>query len=124
MSALCDQLGRLVADDLLEQHEEAAYLVVGASPILPAEGVQREDRDPAPDGVADDLADPLDAGGVTLHLCQAPAASPAPIAVHDDRHVMRHLLGRNRESLPGLNHGRAGRRNSGRRGRLRRRRVA
>ena len=90
--ALRAQLGRLVADDLLQQHEEAADLLVGAGPVLAAEGVEREHLDAAPDGVADDLPDRLDAGGVAVHLGLAARLGPAPIAVHDDRDVARQLF--------------------------------
>jgi hypothetical protein len=56
--------------------------------------------------VADDLADPLDAGGVALHLGQAAGTSPAAIAVHDDRYVARHLIRRHFECRVGRRLGR------------------
>ena len=82
-----------------EQAEQARDLVVGARPVLAAEGVQRQDRHAAPDGVAEDLADGLDAGGMPLELGQAVLAGPAAVAVHDDRHVARQLVGRQERGL-------------------------
>ena len=78
----------------LEQAEQAVDLVVRAGPVLAAEGVQGQDRDTAPDGVAEDLADGLDAGGMSVELRQALLAGPAAVAVHDDRDVARQLVGR------------------------------
>ena len=81
------ELVGLAADRALEQAEQAADLVVGPRPVLAAEGVQGEDRDAAPDGVPEEAPDRLDPGGVTLELGQAVGPCPAPVAVHDDRHV-------------------------------------
>ena len=66
--ALRAQLGGLIADRILEQPEEPDDFVVGAGPVLAAEGVQRQDRDAAADRVTKRSPDGLDAGRVTLEL--------------------------------------------------------
>ena len=75
--ALAPQLVGLVADHLLEQHEEPAHFVVGAGPVLAAEGVERENLDAPPNGVADDLADRLNAGRVAFHLVETACLGPS-----------------------------------------------
>ena len=93
------QFVRLVPDHLVQQEEKVPNLVVGASPVLAAEGVKREDFDSAPDAVADDLADRLDTGGVAFHLDAATRLRPAPIAIHDDGDVAGQFRLRNDEWL-------------------------
>ena len=68
----------------LEEAEQAHDLVVGAGPVLAAEGVQGEHRELAPDGVPEHLADGLDAGRVALQLGCTAAAGPAAVAVGDE----------------------------------------
>ena len=75
--ALRAQLVGLAPDGRLEEAEQAGDLVVGAGPVLAAEGVQGQDRDAAPDRVAEQLADRLDAGGVTLELGQVALRAPS-----------------------------------------------
>ena len=104
------QLRRFVADDLLQQEEEAAHFLVGPGPVLPAEGIQGQDFDATPDGVADDLADGLDASRVAFHLRLAAGLRPAAVAVHDDRHVARQFVAGNDERF---RRSRLGRRDDG-----------
>ena len=92
--ALGAQLVGLVADRLAQQLEQARDLVVGAGPVLAAERVQGEHRDPAPDGVLEQPADGLDPRGVPLELGLAVGTGPATVAVHDDRDVAGQVLGR------------------------------
>ena len=91
---LLRQLGRLALDRVLEQLEQAGHLVVRTRPVLAAEGVQREDRHTAPDDVAQQGPDGLHAGRVAFELGPVMAARPAAVAVHDDRDVVRQVLGR------------------------------
>jgi len=44
--------------------------------------------------MTEQAADGLDAGGVTLQLGQVANAGPAPVAVHDDRHMARQVVRR------------------------------
>jgi len=108
--ALLLELGRLAPDRLLEEGEQAADLVVRAGPVLAAEGIHGDDRDAPPDRVAEEGPDRLDAGGMAFDLGQPALASPAAIAVHDDRDVAREIAvgqqpirvgGRNPLLLPG-----------------------
>ncbi len=87
LDALGPQLVRLAPDRLLQELEEPHDLVVGPRPVLATEGVEGHDRDAAPNGVAQELADRLDAGGVAVDLGDAPSPGPAAVAVHDDRDV-------------------------------------
>ena len=79
--------------------EQAGDLLVGARPVLAAERVQGQDRDAAGDRVAEESADGLDAGGVTVELGQVALPRPAAIAVHDDRDVARQFVGRDERGL-------------------------
>ena len=72
--ALAPQLVGLAADRRLEQAEQAVDLVVGARPVLAAEGVQGQDRDAAPDGV------PEDARGWPRRRPRGPRARAGPAA--------------------------------------------
>ena len=67
----------LAPDGRLEQPEQAGHLVVRAGPVLAAERVQRQDRDAAPDRVAEQRADRLDAGGVAVELRAGRAGAPS-----------------------------------------------
>ena len=99
--ALAPQLVGLAADGRLEQAEQAPDFVVGARPVLAAERVQRQDGDAPSDGMAEDLADGLDAGGMPIELRQPLLACPATVAIHDDRDVARQLVGGQERGLHG-----------------------
>src|SRR6266511_2502948 len=89
--ALLDEPVGLPAHRRLQQGEQAAHLLVRASPVLPAERVQGQVGDAAPDRVTEYVADGFDARGVALELRQAALPCPAPVAVHDDRDMGRKL---------------------------------
>jgi len=91
LDALGAELGRLASDRALEQAEEADDFLVGARPVLPAEGVQGQHRDAAANRVAQQAADRLDARGVAVQLGDAAAAGPTSVAVHDDCDVPGHV---------------------------------
>jgi hypothetical protein len=62
--------------------------------VLAAEGVEGQDPDATPAGMAEDAPDGLHAGRMALQLRQAALARPAAVAVHDDRDVVGQLRAR------------------------------
>src|ERR1700728_4200957 len=61
----------------------------GAPPILQRERIQRQARQMQSRARLDDLAGHLHSGAMPRHAWQMPPLGPAPVAVHNDRHVMR-----------------------------------
>jgi len=84
------QLRQVLADEPLHQAHQLAHLVDRPRPVLAGERVKREILDPHGARLADDAAHRLHPAPVALGAAQAPLQRPAPIAVHDDRHMPRH----------------------------------
>ena len=75
------------ADDVAVEPHEEADLLGRAPPVLRGEGVGGQMRDAQLDGTGDDVEQRRLAGLVALRPGQAALVGPAPVAVHDDRHV-------------------------------------
>ncbi len=64
-------------------------LVLGALPVLAAEGVERQAVEPQRLDLADQSAHRLDPALVADRAWQMPPLGPAAIAIHDDRDMAR-----------------------------------
>src|SRR6266540_5206592 len=82
------KLSRLAVDHLAENLHQARDLVVRAAPVLGRESVQRQDLDPEFDTALDDPADVLGPSAMSCQPFEAALVRPAPVAIHDDRHVL------------------------------------
>ena len=90
------QLVAAAADHLpVEAHQEA-HLVRGAPPVLGGERVRRQGADAELDGAVDDVEQRRLAGLVALGPGQAALVGPPAVAVHHQRDVLGHQLGRDR----------------------------
>src|SRR5690606_39188510 len=72
-----------------EQTHQRADLIAGPTPVLAAEGEQRQRTDSATHALADRHAHRLDALAMTGLARHAARTGPAAVAVHDDGDVTR-----------------------------------
>jgi hypothetical protein len=82
------ELGALRHQVLDEQLHEGGHLVLGALPVLLAEGVEREGLHPGAAALTDDVPHRVAALVVPCGSHAPPARCPAPVPIHDDGDVM------------------------------------
>ena len=92
-----DPLSRISAalrvEVLGEELHEGAHLLVGAPPVLGAEGVEGEGPEPELAGLPGHRPDRLRALAVPLHAGQSAGLGPAAVPIHDDGDVAREGAG-------------------------------
>src|SRR5690606_15960295 len=86
---LADELGLLLASEAREQMHQRLYLQTRSVPVVDAEGVKSEIRKAHLRRCFQRGAHGFSAGRVTIPAYSAASASPAPVSVHDDCHMVR-----------------------------------
>ncbi len=86
------QLVDTPAQRIEKQRHQVLDFSIGAPPVLGAEGEQGDHLDVPTRTMANDALHGLLTGPMPLFAGQTPLASPAVIAIHDDRH-MAHMPG-------------------------------
>jgi hypothetical protein len=76
-----------------EQLHQEGHFLRRPAPVLAAEGEQGEVLDAGLDAAAGDRAHAFQAAAMPRHARQHALLGPAPVAVHDHRHVARHRAG-------------------------------
>ena len=87
------QIGEIAANEDAQQAEEIADFLHRPAPVLGGKAVDREPADIELDRGTHGAPQRLDATPMPLEPRQAALRGPAAIAVHDDRHMARDVLG-------------------------------
>ena len=87
--AVAMQRRQIVAYEAAEQSEEIADFGRRPRPVLGAERKDRQVKHAEFMGGANHAAQRLDAAAMAFSARQAPRCRPAPVSIHDDRHMQR-----------------------------------
>jgi len=85
------QIGEIVADEAPKQRQQVANFRLRPRPVFGAERKDGEYGNPEIAGGAHGLAQRLDPAAMPFHARQTARRGPAPVAVHDDSDMARHL---------------------------------
>ncbi len=85
------QFGEVLADETAQQTHKIADFRQRPRPVLRAEGENRQSGNAEIGGGTHGAPQSLDAAAVALDPRQAARSRPAPIAIHDDGDMARHL---------------------------------
>src|SRR5215469_3718364 len=86
------QIGKIVTDEAAQQRQQIANFRWRSRPVFGAERKDGEHGNAEIAGGTHGLAQRLDAAAMTFHARQAARRRPAPVAIHDDGNVTRHVI--------------------------------